>query len=349
MKTKQAIISVLVMIFLTMNVIGADKLSQTLVEAWDGFDWANQSKMVYEYPADNQQVVTHYVDLGGEWEPAQRITTTFDDHGNPAAMLMEMYMQGTWMTISDITMVNTYNNDLLEKVESTTNMFLKTRDLYTYKDGKLVERLGQMDLGSGWEDSDRNKYYYSGGNLDYMTMEEYYESSWNFLSKSEYTYSGNRYDYIETFEWNETDWEKSVICYYSYNNDGTVSMEHQKFWDGVAYGEGEKYYHTYGGTPVISDNRTLLKSFELHNYPNPFNPSTTINYQLPMNSDVNLTVFNLQGQSVKVLTNGIQFAGIHEVIWDGTDKKGATVPSGVYVYRLTADNSVISKQCILLK
>lgn len=69
-------------------------------------------------------------------------------------------------------------------------------------------------------------------------------------------------------------------------------------------------------------------------YPNPFNLSTTIPYRLNREAAVRLAVFNLQGQLIKVLAEGVQPAGSHRVLWDGLDEEGNIVPSGVYMIRL---------------
>ena len=80
------------------------------------------------------------------------------------------------------------------------------------------------------------------------------------------------------------------------------------------------------------------------NYPNPFNPSTRISYGLPKNSNVTLRVYNTLGQEVAVLQNGVQDAGYHEVIFDGTG-----LGSGVYFYRMQTGTFVESMKLLLLR
>lgn len=85
------------------------------------------------------------------------------------------------------------------------------------------------------------------------------------------------------------------------------------------------------------------------NYPNPFNPSTLIKYDLPEASNVRLEVYNLLGEVVKTLFNGNQQAGFQSVRWDGTNNSGIQVSSGVYVYRMVAGEYVQSRKMMFLK
>ncbi len=81
-----------------------------------------------------------------------------------------------------------------------------------------------------------------------------------------------------------------------------------------------------------------------HNYPNPFNPSTTIRYGLPLRSHVLLTVYNTLGQQVAQLVNGDMEAGYHEVKFDGSH-----LASGVYLYRMRAGSYVETRKLLLMK
>ena len=94
-----------------------------------------------------------------------------------------------------------------------------------------------------------------------------------------------------------------------------------------------------GGTAVSNETfDEVPNEFVLHgNYPNPFNPTTTIRYEIATPGAVTLTVYNVLGQEVAELVSGAQRAGVYEVRWDGTDASGRVAASGVYLYRLTLD------------
>ncbi|MCP4684742.1 MAG: T9SS type A sorting domain-containing protein, partial [bacterium] len=83
--------------------------------------------------------------------------------------------------------------------------------------------------------------------------------------------------------------------------------------------------------------------------PNPFNPTTIIRFSLPQAEDVQLEVFNLLGQKVKVLRSGPHSAGTYTLEWDATSESGQNVASGVYFYRLTTDSFTKSKKMVLLR
>jgi len=85
------------------------------------------------------------------------------------------------------------------------------------------------------------------------------------------------------------------------------------------------------------------------NYPNPFNPQTEICYSVPAGSNVNLTVFDILGRKVRVLADGWETPGMKLVTWDGRDDRGVKVSSGIYFYRLQADDFVETKKMILSK
>ena len=87
----------------------------------------------------------------------------------------------------------------------------------------------------------------------------------------------------------------------------------------------------------------------LSNYPNPFNPTTTIAYSLPNDGMIELRVYNIKGQLVKTLVSGEQLAGSYETVWNGKDNNGKNVSSGIYFYKLSTRDDTIMKKILMLK
>ena len=96
-----------------------------------------------------------------------------------------------------------------------------------------------------------------------------------------------------------------------------------------------------------SELPTVVSLF--NNYPNPFNPSTTIRYALTEATHVSLRIYNTLGQLVGILVDENQVAGYHEVIWDGRNVSGGDVASGMYIYKIAAGEFVATKRMLLLR
>ena len=105
-------------------------------------------------------------------------------------------------------------------------------------------------------------------------------------------------------------------------------------------------------TSVLSLNEENLfpKEFTLYpNFPNPFNPWATLSYELPKDSDVNLSIYDILGNEIVTLINSHQQAGFRTVQWDATDSNGRSVSAGVYLYQINAGEFVQTKKMVLLK
>jgi hypothetical protein len=105
---------------------------------------------------------------------------------------------------------------------------------------------------------------------------------------------------------------------------------------------------------VGNDNILIPVRTELTgNFPNPFNPTTSIKYALQEDSRINLEIFNIKGQKVKTLADGNQSAGYHTIVWDGKDNNGRTSASGLYFYKMVSEGNsgryTSTKKMLLLK
>jgi hypothetical protein len=105
-------------------------------------------------------------------------------------------------------------------------------------------------------------------------------------------------------------------------------------------------------SPTSSDTdlNMVPETFVLdHNFPNPFNPSTTISFALPKVSSVLLEVYSILGARIRTLVNNqVLPAAFHRVVWDGTDEKGLAVSSGVYIYRMSTGTFSASRTMMLI-
>ncbi len=85
------------------------------------------------------------------------------------------------------------------------------------------------------------------------------------------------------------------------------------------------------------------------NYPNPCNPTTVIEYQIPRSERVWLCIYDIHGKAVRELVDGIQNQGMHQVVWDGKDQRDEQVSSGVYLYTIRAGARQLTRKFVLSK
>ena len=111
---------------------------------------------------------------------------------------------------------------------------------------------------------------------------------------------------------------------------------------------------TFSGLPTsVRDQelmQTVLSTFALyHNYPNPFNPVTTIHYDIPCYGEVVMAIYDIQGRLVRSLEKLTQQPGRHEVTWDARNDAGSQVASGTYFCRIDFNHSVLIRKLILIR
>ena len=101
---------------------------------------------------------------------------------------------------------------------------------------------------------------------------------------------------------------------------------------------------------ALDEEVSIPGEFALHpNFPNPFNPTTMIAYDLPDASDVQLDIYDLMGRNINTVVNKNQSVGRHFVIWNANDYLGNQVSAGVYLYRLQAGNKIFTRKMVLMK
>ncbi len=154
--------------------------------------------------------------------------------------------------------------------------------------------------------------------------------------------SGTSGDQVVWFENQHPQWTKHIIdaTIYDPRLGYYVDMDGDETKDLIICGQSELvwYNNPYtSATGLQDDVSSLPYQFMLHqNHPNPFNPTTTINYYLPRISDVTLTIYDISGRAITSLTDTHQPEGAYSIQWNGTDHSGNSVSAGVYLCRLQA-------------
>ncbi len=108
-------------------------------------------------------------------------------------------------------------------------------------------------------------------------------------------------------------------------------------------------YEFPGYTPNLDDDVELVTDLNATNYPNPFNPETTIQFNNPQAGEVTVDIYNLRGQLVNNLANRDMEQGVQKVLWNGTNNANKSSASGVYFYKIRSGNATATKKIILMK
>ena len=134
-----------------------------------------------------------------------------------------------------------------------------------------------------------------------------------------------------------------------FNNDGEDEILINDGDEDMVWGNSATLYGLPGGDEI--DNYELeITNYKLNNYPNPFNPKTTISFSIKNQSDIELTIYNIKGQKIKTLIHNKFAKGSHSIIWNADDELKNSVSPGIYFYKLNVNGKTEAvKRCLLLK
>jgi len=192
--------------------------------------------------------------------------------------------------------------------------------------------------------------YHDLGNLE-LPIKNYYSSS----GENHFIYAGpdenpENYHYIVTNDTSSDDgsWNpENLIKRADVEEDErgiSIYVEAKDWNDNPATTFDAGYFVDVEDEEIIPDFYKLSP-----NYPNPFNPETKIEYQLPGSGNIKLLIYNLIGQKIKTLHNGFKAEGFHDILWDGKDEYGKDVSSGIYLCTLQTSNYKDSIKLILMR
>jgi len=149
---------------------------------------------------------------------------------------------------------------------------------------------------------------------------------------------------------NALDWETRNLSLTSYAGNYVYIAFRHHHSDGTMVILDDVLLTYTGDNLTDTDQQTTHPTTKLKaNYPNPFNPTTSISFDVDAPSAVNIDVYNIKGQKVKTLVDRFYEIGSHTVQWNGTDETGHPVSSGIYFYKMTAGGYTATQKMLLLK
>jgi len=255
-----------------------------------------------------------------------------------------------------------YNYDIGVKIGSANNISIDRSSIHsnnvfgdksTYGiDASSALTGNNIVRRSCFENIETYDVYSNGTTIDLGTWDD--EGFNNFFA-TYYEFPKCRHDDPDKFVYNcntSGDSTSALENYYETCRTDWPTFFTVVIWSNYFEQEAPCYFDV--GSPKIinatQDSPILPDEFSVRqNYPNPFNPATVIEYSLPKASEVEIQIYNILGQKVRLLEDGHKSAGIHEITWDGNNDQGSPIASGIYLYRIKAGEFESTKKMIILK
>ena len=327
-----------------------------LDENWTGASWENTSRYLETYDTQgNLETETYQTWTGASWDNSTRTTYTYNTNDLIIEVLTEIW-SGGW--VNWIYNTRTYNamGNILTQINyiwsggAWQNNF---QYMYTYdSNGNNTIYLAQeWDPVDGWVNYGQYLYQFDGNNNQTEQLLQLWNTgttSWVNQEKINSTYNSLNSPLTTLYQlWNTgTGWENTSYIMDTYDVNNNLSERVGQNWDGAAWVNSIRQTgFIWKLITDVGDDELLVNEFKLfNNYPNPFNPSTTIKFNVPSISDVTIRIYDVLGNEIETLVNQEKTAGTYEVEFNSEG-----ISSGIYLYRITAGDFTQTKKMILLK
>jgi hypothetical protein len=328
-----------------------------LYQEWQNETWVNMmyySSTNNEYGWPLETLVQMWDPVNQSWMDAAIFTTSYNAQGQPTYSLIQANIAGVWTNMMQMT-YTWVSNLLIELLTEAwdfeqSNWVNDNMDINTYNGDDRIEELDLIWEEGNWLNDEKRTYTYDGNHHLMEQLEQQWNGgTWNDQRHSAYTYDGD-WNEIEEYEreW-QNGWVDFQLKTSTWENGNMISRLVQEWNPGRNWVNLSIQEITYGEVNE-SDEVTIMPSTSLNNYPNPFNPNTTISFSVSENNQLTkLEIFNVKGQLVKTLVNAPLSAGNYLVEWNGKNDKQKPVVSGFYFCRLTSGKSQRIQKMILMK
>jgi len=312
--------------------------------------WVDTSKKTYEYnPQGLLSSETTYRWNNASWENWQLVTSTYYNNNEPDQDIYQTWENNSWVN-SDRTVYEYFSNSIIIRFdlwlfESWINLL---RIVANYDSNGLLYEIKIQVWFFGWENLGRSLYEFDNN----LNIKSVLSQNWDFDLSDWVDYSRITSTYTpENLHKTSLEERWSANSYWinyflrTYNYDGLNPSETiGQSWNGNGWSNNEREVYDY----IVSvEDYNTINPYDyklIGNYPNPFNPTTTIQFQITELSNVNLKIYNSIGEEVVEIINDELPSGTYDVIWNAENFN-----SGVYFYQLSTNGFAETKKMILLK
>lgn len=320
---------------------------------WDPSGWLNSSHTIFTNNAAGNPtlaIIKTWDEDNKIWEDMGRITLTYNSNNLVTNTLISLYYGGNW--IDFMRMSASYNaqkkvtEELTEVFEMQTMVWENnSKTLYTYNNGGyLYQETEQTWDFVAWQNSERTTSTYNSSNFVTEDVIEYMESNgWEIDSRLLYSYDSH-WNVTETKEqhFEQNIWENLMLYTGTYNAQNKLLEWVTQYWDGTTYGNEEKDVYLYGLT-IIGINPISETEIPFSLYPNPATSHTSISFNLPVSSLVDITIHDFSGRTVQTQNLGILGSGEHTTTFSTT-----SLSQGYYFVTLSNGNEILSKEKLVI-
>ncbi|MFA4923067.1 MAG: T9SS type A sorting domain-containing protein [Ignavibacteriaceae bacterium] len=326
-------------------------------------DWKLQAQMDFSYDANDFLIlIDQKMDFGAGLMPYGKSTYTNNSVGLPLTETIEQLNFKTFTMENYRKTTYLYNLNPKELQTETrsdwrTNQWVDTLRTSYKRNANLLptsELYQAFTNPSTLQNLNRYDFTYDGSNSYVMeSLYKYWDNNANNWIESQkiiYTYSATNNvlsmldQRIDQNAWKD---DSRTTNYYNVDDNITKSL-YESYLGSAWVNQGQSLY-SYNPTD-IEDGAITVNSFKLFdNYPNPFNPSTIINYELPKGSFVTLKVYDILGNEIATLVSEYKSAGKYQTTFDAKNIASQQLSSGTYFYQLQTEGKIITKKMILLR
>jgi hypothetical protein len=322
---------------------------------WPIADWDNVHHYKYtSYVNNNLKDITYQIASNSDqWENIWTSRDSYDANNNRIERFRQNWVGEVWLNDSKTNYKFDENNNMvLEEYQTWNSSIADWVNVWAYErtfDGNnnMVESLYQEWDGEYWLNNHRfvMSYDENNNNTDYLYQELV---GYNWIDKYliQYTFNeNNKFTTVVRKNMLNSQWTNDWKNFYSYDENNNRIEQVIMDWAGSTWTNDVRFTYSYQSATVIKQIPDKNFSYSLsENYPNPFNPTTTIKYAIPKRSYVTLEIFDVLSRNVSTLLAKEQQQGEYEIKFDASH-----LANGVYFYSLRAGDFVDTRKMIVIK